>query len=109
MTPAAGMNIEAMAVGECEEEVLVLKLRLARSGREMVVRQGQSILDAVLDSGIDAPFSCRSGFCATCETTVLSGTPEHRDTMLSDEDRRSNRSMMICCSCSKTAELELDL
>lgn len=64
---------------------------LARSGLELVVAHGASILDAVLDAGVNAAHSCMEGVCGTCETPVLEGVPEHRDLVLSNDERASNR------------------
>ena len=82
---------------------------LARSGREIDVRPGETILDALGAANVGAVFSCREGVCGSCETTVLEGTPDHRDAVLSDAERSSGRMMMICCSGSLTERLVLDL
>ena len=82
---------------------------LAKSGREVFVAAGETILDAVLAAGIDAPYSCMEGVCGSCETTVIDGLPDHRDLVLSDAEKASNRSMMICCSGSQGVRLTLDL
>jgi ferredoxin len=68
----------------------------------------QSILDAVKDI---APVisSCTEGYCGTCETRVLRGIPEHRDTVLTDEERESTEIMMVCVSRATSDELTLDL
>jgi vanillate O-demethylase ferredoxin subunit len=50
-----------------------------------------------------------AGHCGTCETRVIEGTPDHRDSFLGDEERSDNKVMMICCSRSKTPVLVLDL
>ena len=84
-------------------------VELARSGLVIQVPPGKTILDAVLDQGVDAPYSCTEGVCATCETRVLAGIPDHRDVVLSPEEQASNQTMMICCSGSLTPELTLDL
>lgn len=84
-------------------------VRLARSGRELDIRPGQTIIDAMMLAGIDAPYSCLEGVCGTCETRVLDGQPDHRDLVLSRVERESNRTMMICCSGAKSARLVLDL
>jgi vanillate O-demethylase ferredoxin subunit len=49
------------------------------------------------------------GVCGTCETPVLEGIPDHRDSVLSKREREANKVMMICCSGSKTGKLVLDL
>jgi ferredoxin-NADP reductase len=82
---------------------------LAKSGRTFDVPRGKTILDAVLDAGIDAAYSCMEGVCGTCETPVLEGTPDHRDLVLSKQEKESNRTMMICCSGSRGPRLVLDL
>jgi vanillate O-demethylase ferredoxin subunit len=82
---------------------------LARSGRTVPVEAGTSILEAVLAAGVAAPYSCREGFCGTCETRVLEGTPDHADSVLSAAERGSGRTMMICCSRSQGGTLVLDL
>ncbi len=86
-----------------------LVIRLAKSGREVVVPDGLSILDALEEAGLDPPSSCRGGSCGTCETTVLEGDVEHRDSILSAAERRESKTMMICCSLSRGTLLVLDL
>jgi tetrachlorobenzoquinone reductase len=83
-------------------------VRMAKSGRELAVRPGQTILDALKEHGIDVPFSCAQGVCGACETRVLDGIPNHRDMILSKQEKDANRTMMICCSGSKTPLLILD-
>lgn len=80
-----------------------------KSGVEAVVAPGRTILDAVTALGIAVPFSCEEGVCGSCETRVISGEPDHRDMILSDHEKAESRTMMICCSGSKSARLVLDL
>lgn len=82
---------------------------LARTGRRVQVPAGNSILDALMMEGIDAPYSCYEGLCGTCETRVLEGVPEHRDQLLTDKARASNQTVIICRSGSLTPRLVLDL
>ncbi len=82
---------------------------LARSGHSFEVARGKTIIDTLIENGFDAPYSCLEGVCGTCETRVLEGTPDHRDLVLSKDERAANRTMMICCSGSRTAKLVLDL
>lgn len=89
-----------------DEDVEVV---LSRTNQRIKVDKKTSILDAVLAAGIDVPYSCMSGLCRACETPVISGTPDHRDLVLTDAERESGNTMMICCSRSKSRELILDL
>ncbi|PJI40886.1 PDR/VanB family oxidoreductase [Ferrovibrio sp.] len=82
---------------------------LSRSGKSFVIPPGKSILNVLLENGLNVPFACAQGTCASCETRVVAGTPDHRDVVLSQEERDSNGTMMICCSGSKGPQLILDL
>lgn len=82
---------------------------LARSGAELTVAAGQNILDVLLDHGVDVPHSCRNGVCGSCETRIVSGTPDHRDAVLSPQERASGHSLMVCCSRALGERLVLDL
>ena len=82
---------------------------LAKSRKEFAVPPGKTILDTLLDAGLDIPYSCTEGICGTCETRVLEGRPDHRDLILTEEERAAGKVMMICCSGSKSDKLVLDL
>jgi vanillate O-demethylase ferredoxin subunit len=82
---------------------------LARRGLTLFVAEGNTILDTLRAAGIEVPHSCLEGVCGTCETAVLEGVPDHRDSVLSPRERESNRTMMICCSGCRGERLTLDL
>jgi tetrachlorobenzoquinone reductase len=84
-------------------------VELARSKREFIIPPGKSILQVVREAGIDVPHSCEEGVCGACETRVISGIPDHRDTILTESERKENATMMICCSGSKSPRLVLDI
>jgi vanillate O-demethylase ferredoxin subunit len=67
------------------------------------------MLDALLGAGVDVGFACSEGVCGTCEVKVLSGLPDHRDHFLTDAEKAANKSIMVCCSGSKSASLVLDI
>ena len=82
---------------------------LDQSGLTLTVEPGVSILDTCMDAGVDVPCSCEEGICGTCETDVLEGLPEHRDSVLSESERSSGEVMMLCVSRARTPRLVLDL
>jgi len=84
-------------------------VELARSGQEFVIPEGQSILQVLLDAGVDVDYSCELGICGACEQRVISGEPEHRDAILTEEEQASNTKVMICCAGCKSERLVLDL
>jgi tetrachlorobenzoquinone reductase len=82
---------------------------LQASGKVVSVRPGETILDAVQAEGIEVPFSCMEGLCGSCETRVIDGVPDHRDVVLSEQQRQEGKTMMICCSGARSSRLVLDL
>lgn len=84
-------------------------VRLAKSGREFLIPPGKSILEVLRDARVFVSSSCEAGVCGACETVVISGEPDHRDAILSDAEKKANKTMMVCCSGSKSARLVLDL
>jgi ferredoxin len=85
------------------------EVRLHRSGRTITIPPGRTILNTLLDAGVDVDFSCAMGGCGTCETRIVEGIPDHRDLYLSEEEKAQNNVIMICCSKSKSPLLVLDL
>ncbi|MDN4573975.1 oxidoreductase [Pandoraea cepalis] len=84
-------------------------VKLAKSGKELSVPAGATLLETLLAAGIDAEHSCMEGVCGACETRVLEGCPDHRDSVLSAAERAGNKVMMICVSGCKGDRLTLDL
>lgn len=84
-------------------------VRCQRSKVEVLVATDQSVLDALRDAGMDLPSSCQEGVCGTCETRVVDGAVDHRDSILSPSERAENESMMICVSRAQDDLLVLDL
>jgi len=80
-----------------------------RSGRVVQVPADVPVIDALESAGITVSSSCRDGICGTCETKVLAGTPDHRDSLLSDGEQAAGTTMMICVSRARTPELALDI
>jgi vanillate O-demethylase ferredoxin subunit len=107
--PRERVHIEYFAAPEPPAVQGGFKVVLAKSGREFAVAPGKTILDTLLDAGLDVAYSCMEGVCGTCETKVLEGTPDHRDLILTEQEQAAGKVMMICCSGSKTERLVLDL
>ncbi len=85
------------------------EVELATTGLTVRVPIGTSILQAVEAAGVHPLSNCQEGTCGTCETTVLDGVPDHRDSILTGPERKSCEFMMICVSRSQTPRLVLDL
>lgn len=82
---------------------------LHRSGQRVTVGAEQSLLEALECAGQSLPFSCREGMCRSCEIPLVSGEADHRDYVLSDEERASHQCILPCVSRAHSKELVLDL
>ncbi|MBR1123168.1 oxidoreductase [Bradyrhizobium lablabi] len=107
--PAERVHVERFVAPALpiDPEARPFQLVLARSQREIEVRLGQSMLDALLKAGIDIPASCCGGICGACRIDWLEGTPVHRDRVLSPAERA--RSLMACVAGSAEERLVVDL
>lgn len=85
------------------------EIRLARTGLRLNVPADKSVLDVLVEAGVSIPHSCCDGVCGTCETRVLEGQPDHRDSVLFGEDTKCTDRMMVCVSRSAGPFLTLDL
>jgi ferredoxin-NADP reductase len=85
------------------------EVELTQRGVTILVTAEQTIVEALESAGVEVPTSCREGTCGTCETEVIDGVPDHRDSFLLDDERADNSTIMICCSRSLTPKLVLDL
>jgi ferredoxin-NADP reductase len=84
------------------------EVELALSGRTLRVPEEKSVLEVLEEAGVDILSSCREGTCGTCETVVLDGVPDHRDSLLTEEERTTSDVMYVCVSRSKTPRLVLE-
>ncbi|MFJ3667421.1 PDR/VanB family oxidoreductase [Streptomyces sp. NPDC090106] len=109
--PPGALHVERFRPreGALDGERGAFRVRLEASGLTLDVGPAQSIAEVVEAAGVDVMTSCREGTCGTCETTVLDGVPDHRDSLLTDEEKAENDTIMICCSRSRTPLLVLDL
>ncbi|MGK5111397.1 MULTISPECIES: cytochrome P450/oxidoreductase [unclassified Geodermatophilus] len=109
--PKGSLHVERFTARPLGEPVLheSFEVHLAQSGLTLTVPPDRSVLSVVEDAGVGVLSSCAEGTCGTCETPVLDGVPDHRDSVLDEEAREANDCMMICVSRACTARLVLDL
>ncbi|MFD5541019.1 PDR/VanB family oxidoreductase [Streptomyces sp. NPDC127079] len=108
--PAGVLRVERFRPKEQEAgEEREFEVVLAQSGRTVTVVPGVSVLDTVRAAGVEVLFSCTEGTCGTCETDVLEGTPDHRDSVLTEQERAAGETMLICVSRCRGERLVLDL
>ena len=111
--PAGALHLERFSAKPQPEpaagEEAPFEVVCQRSGLTVTVPPGKSIIDALDEEGVSVLSSCLEGVCGTCETQVLEGIPDHRDSLLSEDEREANEYMMVCVSRSKSDRLVLDL
>ncbi|MEV7098677.1 PDR/VanB family oxidoreductase [Amycolatopsis sp. NPDC051045] len=105
----ADLHVERFTPRTEEGPRTAFEVELAGSGRVLPVPADRSILEVVEEAGVTVLSSCREGTCGTCETGVLGGIPDHRDSVLTADERLENEVMMLCVSRACSARLVLDL
>jgi ring-1,2-phenylacetyl-CoA epoxidase subunit PaaE len=70
--------------------------------------QKQTILDAALKQGIDAPYSCQGGICSSCLARVKAGTAEMKKNSILSESEIEEGLILTCQACPTSAEIVVD-
>ncbi|NEB81300.1 oxidoreductase [Streptomyces sp. SID14478] len=112
LVPPGALRTERFTAATADVEVegdRPFEVELARSGRTLTVPADRSVLATLRDAGVDVLYSCTEGTCGTCETDVLAGEVEHRDSVLTAAERACHDTMMVCVSRTKGDRLTLDL
>jgi cytochrome P450/ferredoxin-NADP reductase len=102
----AGDDLE-QAIGKAENTAF--DVHLARTDRTMRVPPDKRLIEVLREAVPGLSYDCEKGYCGACETRVLGGTPEHRDSVLTEDERAAGRTMMICVGRCSSARLILDL
>jgi cytochrome P450/ferredoxin-NADP reductase len=109
--PAKALHVERFVAKPMTEPALKVpfEVYLAASGITITVPPEKSILATVEEAGVGVLSSCAEGTCGTCETPLLDGIADHRDSVLDEQEREAMTCMMICVSRSRSPRLVLDL
>ncbi|WP_137802250.1 iron-sulfur cluster-binding domain-containing protein [Kocuria sp. 2SI] len=70
--------------------------------------QGKPLVDALLDHGLQAPFSCRQGECLTCECRITGGEGEMRHNGVLDEEDIEDGYALACQLIPKTEAVHVE-
>ncbi|MEV1130491.1 PDR/VanB family oxidoreductase [Agromyces sp. NPDC049794] len=97
--PAHSLHLERFTAKEVSTtEDVAFEVEFAESGLTATVEPGVSILDVAENLGLNVFSSCREGTCGTCETPMLEGEADHRDSLLTSAEQAANDALMICVS-----------
>lgn len=97
-------NFHAAEIDESDNTAFVVELE----GEEYDVPADRSIVDVLNENGAGIDTSCEEGICGTCIMSVLAGTPDHRDNVLTKAEREANETMAVCVSRTRDPKLVLD-
>ncbi len=109
--PAGRLHFERFNAVERSSSVTLdeFTVVLKRSGKKFQVTKDESLLNAINQNGGSLISSCGEGVCGTCEVRFLGGSPQHLDSVMSDEDKDEIGVMYPCVSRSNSDELILDI
>ncbi len=85
------------------------EIELNSNGKVLRVDPEQSILEVLRSDGHQIETMCEEGLCGSCEVGLLGGDAEHRDSVLTDEEKAEQSVLMVCCSRARSERLKLDL
>ncbi|MBL4600765.1 MAG: oxidoreductase [Rhizobiaceae bacterium] len=103
------IHFELFAAPEAQSDDQPFEVELSSTGQVFTIPVGQTIIEVLEEAGVDVMFDCQRGDCGICQTEVISGTPDHRDVVLSKDEQAAGNVMQICVSRAKSARLVLDI
>ncbi|HKT95297.1 MAG TPA: 2Fe-2S iron-sulfur cluster-binding protein [Paraburkholderia sp.] len=106
--PRERIRSELFAAAAPQAGDAAFDVELRQSGMTLTVAPAQSILDAMLDAGLDPLYDCKRGECGVCQVGVIEGEVDHRDYCLSVAEKCSGKVMHICVSRARAARLVID-
>lgn len=91
------------------EENLAFEVYCAASDMTVEVGAEDTLLEVLIEAGLNPDYACMQGTCGSCVTEVIAGDVDHRDAFLDEDDKASNQMMCLCVSRAKGKRLELDI
>ena len=107
--PLDQVHVEYFTAKEFAPATEGFTVEISSTDQTFEIGPNVSILKTLCAAGFNIPFSCEEGTCGACETKVLEGVPDHRDSVLSPLEQAGNKTMMLCVSGAKSPKLKLDI
>jgi ferredoxin-NADP reductase len=107
--PEGRIHFEVFATPKAQDGDQPFEVELSSTAQVFTIPVGKTIIEVLDEAGIDIMFDCQRGDCGICQTDVISGEPDHRDVVLSDDEKASGDVMQICVSRAKSPRLVLDI
>jgi ring-1,2-phenylacetyl-CoA epoxidase subunit PaaE len=100
--PEADKNIKNDEVAKVVEHERIVKITLDGLTSEIKSNYDIAILDMAIEAGLDLPFSCKGGVCATCKAKIVEGKVKMTTNYALEEDEVKNGYILTCQSHVKT-------
>jgi vanillate O-demethylase ferredoxin subunit len=107
--PGDRVHVELFTNDAAQGSDSAFEVEIASSGQVFTIPPGRTIIEVLEEAGVDLIHDCQRGDCGICQTDVISGTPDHRDVVLSEAERAAGNVMQICVSRARSPRLVLDL
>ncbi|WP_432817219.1 reductive dehalogenase [Sulfitobacter sp. JB4-11] len=108
--PEEARHLEYFSVPEQPEYVNhPFTLRLARSGRDLIIPPDKSATDVLAENGYRIDVKCSDGICGVCKCGLVGGDVEHRDFVLSKAQRQDQIILCQSRAAQKDGVIEIDL
>ncbi|MDX1738032.1 MAG: 2Fe-2S iron-sulfur cluster-binding protein [Alphaproteobacteria bacterium] len=84
------------------------ELHLSKSDETILVKEGETILNALQTAGYTPAFGCGTGTCGACAVKVSDGDVSHQDQALSQQERDEQKLFCPCVSTAASDSLTID-
>lgn len=102
------LDPDASTARDARDATLSSMVKVHLRGQELEVEvKDKTILDTLLDSGVDAPYSCHAGACATCMARVIKGKVEMEVCFSLSDKEIENGYILACQAHPSTPEVEI--
>ena len=106
--PENTVHFEVFKPEELSGQDAALEVVLSQTGKTYSVPADETILDVLLNDGIDIDYDCKMGICGLCAVKVVDGEPDHRDYVLTEDEREGEKLFCPCISRGKGGSITLD-
>lgn len=106
--PDEAIHFENFKVSEPHDGTENSEFDVELEGETHHIPADRSIVEVLNEAGCDIDTSCEEGVCGTCIMEVLEGTPDHRDSVLTESEREAGETMTVCVSRTMDPKLVLE-
>lgn len=102
-------QFEVFNAATTSNEDRAFEIVLAQTDKTLTVAADKTILQCLIENGLDPLYDCVRGECGVCAVTVIEGEIDHRDYVLSDREKAAGNIIQTCISRCRGRRLVLDL